>query len=673
MARGSRSASASNPSAMSEVSGANHNRHRTKPVPVPTKPSLPPNIPSTDEQWNNFFARLDHDEADEPPSSSMISFVLSNLRVGVDLSKMPLPTWFLQKRSILEAYSDFFRHTDEFIKISKATSPEARMLQCFRWFIIGFKDHFYKLTHIAKKPFNSILGETFNAEFVVDSNCNEKNVNSPWPWTSTNNVTFFAEQVSHHPPVSAFYAECPSARMCVNCHLMVVAKFRGLHVKAKNHGSLNVTLVDQGEEYVITMPNGFGRSLLTTPWVEAGGVSTITCAKTRYSMEIEFFTKSLFSSERNKIKAKLMGPHTPTPKDATLFEGHWDTQIFKAPTGKGSKGHGDLWLDTSRQSVRPLVSQPFANLPENDSRKVWREVAWCIKSKIQDKADDFKAYVENVQRREQYLRDQSGGTWTPVWFQARTSEINKKTGAMPWDFKHPLSRRHQQRSAAESASASASTGAASASAAEALPVVRMPVVTEVSSNSDKNEINDANDNAADENKDANDANNNADDVNNNAAELGDAEAGLADAMGEYKDAEARLEDATLDNEDAGPGVEDAMAGNEDTEAGLEDATVNYEDAGPGVEDAKAGNEDAEAGLEDATVNYEDAGPEMEDAKAGNEDAGAGLEDAKAEFDVAEPNNRKNIMLEVEETLGQESFDAETLERKNAGNAETREK
>jgi hypothetical protein len=39
--------------------------------------------------------------------------------------------------------------------------------------------------------------------------------NGPIPWAKTNNLTFIAEQVSHHPPISAFYAEHVEKRiMC---------------------------------------------------------------------------------------------------------------------------------------------------------------------------------------------------------------------------------------------------------------------------------------------------------------------------------------------------------------------------------------------------------------------------------------------------------------------------
>ena len=35
----------------------------------------------------------------------------------------------------------------------------------------------------------------------------------------------------------------------------------------------------------------FDRSILTVPWIELGGMATITCPKTGYSAQIDFETK----------------------------------------------------------------------------------------------------------------------------------------------------------------------------------------------------------------------------------------------------------------------------------------------------------------------------------------------------------------------------------------------
>lgn len=41
-----------------------------------------------------------------------------------------------------------------------------------------------------------------------------------------------------------------------------------------------MSVLDYDEEYYLTFPNGYGRSILTVPWIELGGTVQITCPKT---------------------------------------------------------------------------------------------------------------------------------------------------------------------------------------------------------------------------------------------------------------------------------------------------------------------------------------------------------------------------------------------------------
>ena len=59
--------------------------------------------------------------------------------------------------------------------------------------------------------------------------------------------------------------------------------------------------MDHNEEYITTFPSGYGRSILTVPWIELGGKVQITCPKTQYVANIEFKCKQFFSSDVNKV------------------------------------------------------------------------------------------------------------------------------------------------------------------------------------------------------------------------------------------------------------------------------------------------------------------------------------------------------------------------------------
>lgn len=47
---------------------------------------------------------------------SIIAHLLSQVRIGMDLTKVVLPTFILERRSLLEMYADFFAHPDLFVR-----------------------------------------------------------------------------------------------------------------------------------------------------------------------------------------------------------------------------------------------------------------------------------------------------------------------------------------------------------------------------------------------------------------------------------------------------------------------------------------------------------------------------------------------------------------------------
>lgn len=105
------------------------------------------------------------------------------------------------------------------------------------------------------------------------------------------NLTFIAEQVSHHPPISAFYAEHVEKKIMCSAHIYTKSRFLGLSIGVNNIGQGSIYLLDKGEEYIVSFPSAYGRSILTVPWVELGGSVTITCPQTGYSAAVEFLTK----------------------------------------------------------------------------------------------------------------------------------------------------------------------------------------------------------------------------------------------------------------------------------------------------------------------------------------------------------------------------------------------
>ena len=70
-----------------------------------------------------------------------------------------------------------------------------------------------------------------------------------------------------------------------------------------------MNVLSHGEDYVLTFPSAYGRSILTTPWVELGGAAKISCPQTGYNTTIEFKTKQFWGTEQNKIVAEIFPPN----------------------------------------------------------------------------------------------------------------------------------------------------------------------------------------------------------------------------------------------------------------------------------------------------------------------------------------------------------------------------
>lgn len=47
---------------------------------------------------------------------SVIMHIISQLRLGMDLTRVTLPTFILERRSLLEMFADFLGHPDYFVR-----------------------------------------------------------------------------------------------------------------------------------------------------------------------------------------------------------------------------------------------------------------------------------------------------------------------------------------------------------------------------------------------------------------------------------------------------------------------------------------------------------------------------------------------------------------------------
>lgn len=320
---------------------------------------------------------------------SIVLQVLSQLKFGMDLTKVVLPTFILEKKSLLEMFADCMCHGQLFVSIARQPSAEERMLQVLIWYLTAF--HRTKLGSIAKKPYNPIIGETFACSWLVPEN------ESRGSWR----VRYCAEQVSHHPPVSAFYMECPEAQTCLSTSLWTKSKYMGMAIGVNLIGSMILSLASLHEDYILTLPSAYARSILSHPFVELGDRVCITCKETGYNAAIVFHTKPFYGGKLHRITGEVK-----SSEGAVVYRvaGEWNgTMEITNSNGAVVKSVVCDSLPVLRKRVAPPHLQK-----DYESRKLWAAVTDSLREGNMEQATYYKSRLEDMQREEEKDRVQYG-------------------------------------------------------------------------------------------------------------------------------------------------------------------------------------------------------------------------------------------------------------------------
>ncbi|XP_051049421.1 oxysterol-binding protein-related protein 5 isoform X2 [Phodopus roborovskii] len=352
------------------------------------------------EQVQEELGELDETSQVETVSEenkSLMWVLLRQLRPGMDLSRVVLPTFVLEPRSFLSKLSDYYYHGDLLSRAASEEDPYCRMKLVLRWYLSGF----YKKPKGIKKPYNPILGETFRCR---------------WLHPQTNSHTFYiAEQVSHHPPVSAFYVSNRKDGFCMSGSITAKSKFYGNSLSALLDGKAKLTFLNRKEEYTLTMPYAHCRGILYgTMTMELGGKVTIECEKNNLQAELDFKLKPFFGSSTNINQ--ISGKITSGEEVLARLTGHWDRDVFIKEEGGGGT---EVFWTPSEEVRRQRLKRHTVLLEEQtelESERLWQHVTRAIREGDQHKATQEKSVLEEAQRQRAREHQQSLTPWKPRLF-----------------------------------------------------------------------------------------------------------------------------------------------------------------------------------------------------------------------------------------------------------------
>ncbi|EMR09083.1 hypothetical protein PNEG_02429 [Pneumocystis murina B123] len=326
--------------------------------------------------------------------TNIILGIISQLKPGMDLSRITLPTFVLEPKSMLERITNFMCHPELLLDIPFIDDPIERFIGICRFYLSGW----HIRPRSVKKPLNPILGEHFTCK---------------WEFPDKSEALYIAEQVSHHPPISAYFYMSPENNVRIDGVLKPRSKFLGNSAGTIMEGKAILTFINRNEEYILTQPNMYARGILFGRLrFELGDHSYIKCNKNDLIADIEFKTKGFLSGTYNVILGKIKYESN----GEVLYEisGKWDEEmtIKNVKTGKRV-----VLFDATNSSYTQPIVRPEYEQEDRESRKLWSKVIDAIIRNDQDTATEAKSAIEDLQREEQKLRDAKGEKWIPRFFE----------------------------------------------------------------------------------------------------------------------------------------------------------------------------------------------------------------------------------------------------------------
>ncbi|KAF2396010.1 hypothetical protein EJ06DRAFT_500898, partial [Trichodelitschia bisporula] len=384
-------------------------------------------------------------DADDRPKISLWGILKS--MIGKDMTKMTLPVSFNEPTSLLQRVAEDMEYTDLLDTAASRLDSTERMV-----YVAAFAASEYASTigRVAK-PFNPLLGETY--EYARPDK----------------GFRFFIEQVSHHPPIGAAWAESPSWDYYGES--AVKSKFYGKSFDINPLGTwfLRLRPSSGGEElYTWKKVTSSVIGIITgNPTVDNYGVMEVKNWSTGEVCTIDFKPRGWKASSAFQVVGRVLDA---TGKPRWTIGGHWNQKIYArltpgyedaalspssisahgiaaaAARDKDPSSHPPaqaflVWEAHARPTGIPFNLTPFVltlnALPSNlkpllaptDTRL--RPDQRAMEDGEYDLAATEKNRVEEKQRAARRRREQDGTEFVPRWFVKDRCSV---TGEEYWRF-----------------------------------------------------------------------------------------------------------------------------------------------------------------------------------------------------------------------------------------------
>ncbi|XP_068102548.1 oxysterol-binding protein 2 isoform X1 [Hyperolius riggenbachi] len=320
---------------------------------------------------------------DKPNYSLNLWSIMKNC-IGKELSKIPMPVNFNEPLSMLQRLTEDLEYHELLDKASKCENSIEQM--CF---VAAFSVSSYSTTvHRTAKPFNPLLGETFELDRLEDLGFRS-----------------ICEQVSHHPPAAAHHVYSKNGWSLWQ-EITIASKFRGKYLSIMPLGDIHLDFPATGNHYVWKKVTSTVHNIIVGKlWIDQSGDIEITNYKTKDKCQMKFTPYSYFSRD---IARKVTGVVTDANGKAHyVLSGTWDEKMECAKIVQSSQGNGSVEgkQKTVYQTLPPKLLWKKYPLPENaENMYFFSELALTL-----NEPDDAAAPTDSRHRPDQRLME--NGKW----------------------------------------------------------------------------------------------------------------------------------------------------------------------------------------------------------------------------------------------------------------------
>ena len=342
-------------------------------------------------------------------SFSQLKDLLSHLAsVKGDLSNITAPPFVLASKSAIETPSCWASRHKLFLQPTTEPDPERRVLLVTKNYLCSLKQLASgDLDGTVKKPLNPFLGEIFLGHFEDDNG---------------NTTQLIAEQVSHHPPVTACSLYNEHHGISSNGFVAQETSFSPTSgVIVKQIGYAVVSDERHNEKHLMTMPTLVVKGLATgQPYPELEGPCYISSSGGYFSeINLEGKGKLGFSS-KNRVNAEV---YRASDKKELLYRitGQWTGQMRI----EDAKGNAVEEFDVDDIPLATLNVPPLSEQTPWESRRAWSRVVEGVNEGDVEKVNEFKNAIEEAQRERRAKEERDGTEWTGLFFTRKSEEDAK--------------------------------------------------------------------------------------------------------------------------------------------------------------------------------------------------------------------------------------------------------